>query len=34
MKAHGDLDKTYLSSLEGTDEWNTEKMKILLQGAK
>lgn len=30
MKVHGDLDKTYLSSLEGTDEWNAEKMKIKL----
>lgn len=27
---YGDLDKTYLSSLEGTDEWNTKKMKIKL----
>ena len=30
MKVHGDLDKTYLSNLEGTDEWNTKKMKIKL----
>lgn len=30
MKVHGDLDKTYLFSLEGTDEWNTKKMKIKL----
>lgn len=30
MKAHGDLDKTYLFSLGGTDEWNTKKMKIKL----
>lgn len=30
MKVHGDLDKTYLSSLEGTDEWNTKKMKMKL----
>lgn len=30
VKVYGDLGKTYLSSLEGTDEWNTEKMKIKL----
>lgn len=30
VKVHGDLDKIYLSSLEGTNEWNTKKMKIKL----
>lgn len=30
VKVHGDLDKIYLSSLKGTDEWNTKKMKIKL----